>query len=71
MEFHPGPESEEVALFSEAEIPWTEIAFPVVKITLDHYFQDLKTNRFPVRMFDVHHAEDRTITTRLISLSSS
>ena len=71
LEFYPGPESEEVALFSEAEIPWTEIAFPVVKSTQEHYFQDLKTNRFPVRMFDVHHAEARTITTRLISLSSS
>ena len=71
LEFYPGPESEEVALFSEAEITWTEIAFPVVKSPLEHYFQDLKTNRFPVRMFDVHHAEDRTITTRLISLSGS
>ena len=71
LEFNPGPESEEVALFSEGEIPWAQIAFPVVKSTLEHYFQDLKTNRFPVRMFDVHHAEDRTITTRLISLSGS
>ena len=71
LEFNPGPESEDVALFSEAEIPWDEIAFPVVKSTLEHYFQDLKTNHFPVRMFDVLHAEDRTITTRLISLSGS
>ena len=71
LEFSPGLESEEVALFSKAEIPWAEIAFPVVKSTLEHYFQDLKTNHFPVRMFDVHHAEDRTITTRLISLSGS
>ena len=71
LEFNPGPESEEVALFSEGEIPWAQIAFPVVKSTLEHYFQDLKTDRFPVRMFDVHHAEDRTITTRLISLSGS
>ena len=71
LEFNPGPESEEVALFSEGEIPWAEIAFPVVKSTLEHYFQDLKNNHFPVRMFDVHHTEDRTITTRLISLSGT
>ena len=71
LEFNPGLESEEVALFAEAEIPWAEIAFPVVKSTLEHYFQDLKTNHFPVRMFDVHHAEDRTITTRLTSHSGS
>ena len=69
LEFNPGIESEEVALFAEAEIPWAEIAFPVVKSTLEHYFEDLKTNHFPVRMFDVYHAKDRTITTRLISLS--
>ena len=71
LEFNPGIESEEVALFAEAEIPWAEIAFPVVKSTLEHYFEDLKTNHFPVRMFDVYHAKDRTITTRLISLSGS
>ena len=71
LEFNPGPESEEVALFSEGEIPWAQIAFPVVKSTLEHYFQDLKNNHFPVRMFDVHHTEDRTITTRLISLSGT
>ncbi|MEZ7831080.1 MAG: hypothetical protein QMC06_05950, partial [Gammaproteobacteria bacterium] len=56
-------------LFSEAEIPWREIAFPVVKSTLEHYFDDLRKNRFPVRMFDVHHAEDRRFTTNLISSS--
>ncbi len=70
LEFNAGIETEEVALFTEAEIPWQEIAFPVVKSTLEHYFQDLRNQRFPVRMFDVHHGEDRTITTRLISHSS-
>lgn len=69
LNFHPGLESEEVALFSEDEIPWSEIAFPVVKSTLEHYFQDIKSSHFPVRMFDVHHDEDRTITTNLISIS--
>ncbi len=71
LNFDPGIESEEVALFAEEEIPWSEIAFPVVRSTLEHYFKDLKHSRFPVRMFDVHHGEDRSITTRLISLSSS
>jgi hypothetical protein len=61
--------SEEVALFTEQEIPWQEIAFPVVKSTLEHYFEDLRRNRFPVRMFDVHHGEDRSFTTSLISAS--
>ena len=71
LDFAAGVESQEVALFSEAEIPWREIAFPVVKSTLEHYFDDLRKNRFPVRMFDVHHAEDRGFTTNLISSSFS
>ena len=71
LDFAAGIESQEVALFSEAEIPWREIAFPVVKSTLEHYFDDLRKNRFPVRMFDVHHTEDRSFTTNLISSSFS
>lgn len=71
LDFAAGIESQEVALFSEAEIPWQEIAFPVVKSTLEHYFDDLRKNQFPVRMFDVHHGEDRNITTKLISASDS
>ncbi len=71
LNFEAGVESEEVALFNEAEIPWKEIAFPVVKSTLQHYFDDLKKQQFPVRMFDVQHQEDRTITTRLVSESDT
>ena len=71
LDFAAGIESQEVALFSEAEIPWREIAFPVVKSTLEHYFDDLRKNQFPVRMFDVHHGEDRSFTTNLISSSVS
>ncbi|MBL4728280.1 MAG: NUDIX hydrolase [Gammaproteobacteria bacterium] len=56
LDFAAGIESQEVALFSEAEIPWQEIAFPVVKSTLEHYFDDLRRNQYPVRMFDVHHS---------------
>lgn len=57
LDFAVGIESEEVKLFSEAEIPWDEIAFPVVKSTLQHYFEDLRKQHYPVRMFDVHHGE--------------
>lgn len=71
LDFSPGLESEEVALFNEEDIPWHEIAFPVVKSTLESYFLDRKTNRFPVRMFDVHHKKDRKISTYLISESDS
>ena len=71
LEFSAGIESEEVALFSENEIPWSEIAFPVVKTTLEKYFQDRESNKFPVRMFNVHHEKNQNISTQIISCSSS
>jgi ADP-ribose pyrophosphatase YjhB (NUDIX family) len=39
-DFHPGEESLETAIFPEAEIPWDEIAFRTVSMTLRHYFAD-------------------------------
>lgn len=38
--FSAGEESLEVALFYEHEIPWSEIAFPTVKQTLEWFFAD-------------------------------
>ncbi|MCL2876618.1 MAG: NUDIX hydrolase [Betaproteobacteria bacterium] len=38
--FHPGEESLETALFSEDGIPWDDIAFRTVSLTLRHYFAD-------------------------------
>lgn len=49
LDFAVGPESLEVGLFAEDEIPWDEIAFPLVRKTLEHYFADLKTGHFPLR----------------------
>jgi hypothetical protein len=48
-EFGVGPESLESALFTEAEIPWHDLAFPVVVETLREFFEDRKTGHFPVR----------------------
>lgn len=67
LDFAPGAESIEVALFTEAEIPWKELAFPVVKTTLKHYFQDRQQTLFPVRMFDIHYDETAGLSTTLIS----
>jgi ADP-ribose pyrophosphatase YjhB (NUDIX family) len=38
--FAPGPESWEVALFKQDAIPWDDIAFPTVRMTLERYFED-------------------------------
>lgn len=51
--FDPGYETLEARLFSEAEIPWDEIAFRTVKETLDHYFADRRTGQFSIHAIDI------------------
>lgn len=46
--FGVGPESLETALYGEDEIPWEEIAFPVVQQTLRAYFEDRRRDEYPV-----------------------
>jgi len=45
-----GPESSEVGLFAEADIPWDEIAFPAVYHTLREFFHDRSRREWPVRV---------------------
>jgi ADP-ribose pyrophosphatase YjhB (NUDIX family) len=51
--FDPGHETIEARLFTEAEIPWEEIAFRTVKETLERYFEDRRRGRFDVHNFDI------------------
>jgi ADP-ribose pyrophosphatase YjhB (NUDIX family) len=51
--FRAGSESLEVALFDEADIPWEEIAFQVIRETLIQYYMDRRTGRFPFHMGDI------------------
>ena len=46
IDFVPGPESLEARLFSEAEVPWHEIAFRTTKMTLEFFFADRRAGRF-------------------------
>jgi ADP-ribose pyrophosphatase YjhB (NUDIX family) len=69
LDFKPGIESLEVKLFAEHEIPWNEIAFAVVRNTLENYFVDLKTGDYPVRMFDVNYSPERKVDIALVSSS--
>lgn len=48
-EFAAGPESLDVQLFEEQDIPWQDLAFPVVTSTLKYYYQDRKDGVFPTR----------------------
>jgi ADP-ribose pyrophosphatase YjhB (NUDIX family) len=45
-EFHATEESLDVRLFKEEDIPWDEIAFPVVHKTLDDFFKDRNFEKF-------------------------
>ena len=49
----PGHETMEARLFTEAEIPWDEIAFKTVKETLRLYFADRKAGRFTFHTLDI------------------
>lgn len=46
LEFGPGEESLEVALFEEKDIPWDDIAFRTIALTLRHYFEDRRRGSF-------------------------
>jgi hypothetical protein len=50
LDFGPGPESLEVRLFREDEIPWDELAFRTIGRTLRNYFLDRKQGPFPVHV---------------------
>ena len=50
LDFGPGPESLEVALFAEEDIPWGDIAFRTIARTLRNYFLDRKLGAFPVHV---------------------
>ena len=52
-DFGAGDETTEAALFEEPDIPWGELAFPVVTSTLRHYFADRARGEYPVRVEDI------------------
>lgn len=52
-ELHPGPESLEAGFFDKSEIPWGELAFRTVSTTLEHYFEDKPSGKYPVRHYDI------------------
>ena len=51
--FQPGPETIEARLFTEAEIPWEDLAFRTVRLTLERYFSDAREGRFGLHCADI------------------
>jgi len=56
LDFAPGSESLEVALFRERDIPWMDIAFPVIRETLWRYFRDDSRGAFGLYSGDIVRA---------------
>lgn len=46
LNFEAGIETLEVALFTEQDIPWDEIAFRTIALTLRHFYADRQGGRF-------------------------
>ena len=53
LDYQSGIESLETRLFTEAEIPWEEIAFRTVRATLELYFEDRKDGNFEFHFGDI------------------
>jgi ADP-ribose pyrophosphatase YjhB (NUDIX family) len=60
LDFGPGTESLEVALFREEDIPWDQLAFRTIGRTLRNFFLDRKLGGFPVHVSTI----DRRIPPR-------
>jgi ADP-ribose pyrophosphatase YjhB (NUDIX family) len=55
LDFASGEESLDVRLFSEDEIPWSELAFFTVIETLRHFVADRKAGRFEFRQLQIRN----------------
>jgi ADP-ribose pyrophosphatase YjhB (NUDIX family) len=53
LDFGPGEESLDVALFHESEVPWKDLAFRTVSTTLRHYFEDRRNGGFRLHAGDI------------------
>jgi ADP-ribose pyrophosphatase YjhB (NUDIX family) len=53
LDFAPGEESLEVRLFTEAEIPWAELAFRTVALTLQRWLADRAAGRAGFHALDI------------------
>ena len=57
----PGTESLDVQLFTEMNIPWDHIAFPVITETLKLYFKDKQKGEFKTHTGDIIRHNDKLI----------
>ena len=51
--FAPGDETLDVQLFSKNSVPWEQLAFPVIRKSLECYFSDRDSGRYKFRHFEI------------------
>ncbi len=52
-DFSAGSESLEACLVKEEDVPWDEIAFKVIRVTLERFFEDRRKGSFNLHMEDI------------------
>lgn len=53
LDFSPGNETLEMSLFHEKEVPWNDLAFRSVDLTLRHFFADRLRGHFRLHIEDL------------------
>jgi ADP-ribose pyrophosphatase YjhB (NUDIX family) len=68
IDFSPGEESLETRLFEEHEIPWDEMAFPVISVTLELFFKDRQQGDFRIHTGDMIRTSEQPYAFQLNTL---
>jgi ADP-ribose pyrophosphatase YjhB (NUDIX family) len=58
LDFGVGPESLDVGLYDESDIPWADLAFPSVRFALEHYLADRRQGVEGLHFKDVEWRKD-------------
>ncbi len=53
LNFSAGAESQEVALFTQDEIPWEQLAFTTIRYSLKFYFEDRENSHYRLHTGDI------------------
>lgn len=61
--FGVGPESLEVQLYDESEIPWADIAFPSVEFALRRYLDDRRVGKESLHFRDIDWRDGKLVMT--------
>lgn len=57
LNFKPGPESMDVRLFTPDQIPWNDLAFPVIGKTLYHFIKEGTRSEFRFHIEDIERRD--------------